>query len=998
MEAARTELAERIAEGDFSADDLQELRLALVMTGGVSLAVWMGGVAHELNRLTRAEGRTYLKLLQLTRSLPRIDVIAGTSAGGLNGALLAYAIVQDAEVARLRDLWLDLGALERLLRPPAKANPPSLMRGDDYFLPEIERAIRALANRPTEPIDRPMELIITTTLLNAWPRGVPDSFGTIVQDADHRGEFAFRRGASRQADDFAIPDIEARLALAARCTASFPIAFEAGYVPVGAGEPDMADHANFQQSRFVVDGGILLNQPLRPALRAIFRQPASKQVRRVLAYVVPDPGEAVEVKADERDAVPTLADIGLASLIRLPRNQSVSAELDELTQHNARVDAQLRRRRLMVVDLDVDELAEQAYGQYRGFRADRLTDWLFGLLARGFTALEMVDPAFVREAPLAERARLRAQLVEHLETLPPDRFPAAGDPAQEWFTTLEGVEDAVNVLLDLLRSALRATDPGDPGKEAARRELQELRTEVCRALTEAQAIRTPLTRDEEMALARAAVTALRDGELAAWANREVPRVLGSPARLRPIVERVAAHLERSAAAARLACEDPPPHLRRRAEEVRAFADGLARGVTDERSALRRLLALEVVQLALGGERIVEQRADLIQVSANAGNGLDPRERAEQKLAGLQLAHFGAFYKRSWRANDWMWGRHDAVQRLAQVMLEPARLRQLGFSAASALEAIEDIAFGDLAEEDAAELRAATPRPWSRRTAEHEVAFLDDETAAPPTTLPMCAQAVARRLQLGILREELPEIAAAIEWDRTDGAHTDTAAERFAADVAAAPRPLGAATAVKLFGACKVGEQRIADETGSDLLARTATRTLAVTTAAAGGDRSGLPDRVRPALRTLRGLGLMIYLVVRHALVRHRAGAMLVTGALFAGAALVGVGLLVDIPGILLVIGIGAMLAAVALAAYRQRALWALIALVIGLLVALAPRIFMWIWDLVDDDEHRAGDVIDFAERVEPVFVVGGFAIAALILGAVSVEWPERTGGSERSLE
>ena len=37
-------------------------------------------------------------------------------------------------------------------------------------------------------------------------------------------------------------------------------------------------------SRWVVDGGVLANQPLRPALRAIFRQPASRQVRRVLAY------------------------------------------------------------------------------------------------------------------------------------------------------------------------------------------------------------------------------------------------------------------------------------------------------------------------------------------------------------------------------------------------------------------------------------------------------------------------------------------------------------------------------------------------------------------------------------------------------------------------------------------------------------------------------------------------------------------------------------------
>ena len=116
-------------------------------------------------------------------------------------------------------------------------------------------------------------------------------------------------------------------------------------------------------------------------------------------------------------------------------------------------------------------------------------------------------------------------------------------------------------------------------------------------------------------------------------------------------------------------------------QTAAYAEAIVRDVGEEPGkigALHRLLALDVVQLSFGGQPIVEQRVDLIQVSADAGNGLDPRDRADDKLAGLQLAHFGAFYKQSWRANDWMWGRHDAVQRLAQILLEPARLRQLGY--------------------------------------------------------------------------------------------------------------------------------------------------------------------------------------------------------------------------------------------------------------------------------------------------------------------------------
>jgi hypothetical protein len=52
----------------------QKLRLAVTMSGGVSLAVWMGGVAREINLLTQAsdlrrrdEGRSLFRTLQRHR-------------------------------------------------------------------------------------------------------------------------------------------------------------------------------------------------------------------------------------------------------------------------------------------------------------------------------------------------------------------------------------------------------------------------------------------------------------------------------------------------------------------------------------------------------------------------------------------------------------------------------------------------------------------------------------------------------------------------------------------------------------------------------------------------------------------------------------------------------------------------------------------------------------------------------------------------------------------
>ncbi len=110
--------------------DYQELRLALVFNGGVSFAVWMGGVAKELDRFRTAFYRDDAVWCPTgscsTPSAPNCvtDVIAGTSAGGINGALLGYVVARGTTLDTLgavagadaiRDLWQKLGAIEKLL-------------------------------------------------------------------------------------------------------------------------------------------------------------------------------------------------------------------------------------------------------------------------------------------------------------------------------------------------------------------------------------------------------------------------------------------------------------------------------------------------------------------------------------------------------------------------------------------------------------------------------------------------------------------------------------------------------------------------------------------------------------------------------------------------------------------------------------------------------------------------------------------------------------------
>jgi hypothetical protein len=47
----------------------------------------------------------------------------------------------------------------------------------------------------------------------------------------------------------------------------------------------------------------------------------------------------------------------------------------------------------------------------------------------------------------------------------------------------------------------------------------------------------------------------------------------------------------------------------------------------------------------------------------------PTER-RRKLAGTAMFHFGAFFKRSWRVNDMLWGRLDGAERIIHAVLPP----------------------------------------------------------------------------------------------------------------------------------------------------------------------------------------------------------------------------------------------------------------------------------------------------------------------------------------
>src|SRR4051794_31105152 len=101
----------------------EEVRVAMALNGGVSLAVWMGGCAAELDCARRAHlapepgRRAYHALCRAFGRVLVVDLMSGSSAGGINGALLGAAIRHRRRLNPdfLREQWLELGEFESLL-------------------------------------------------------------------------------------------------------------------------------------------------------------------------------------------------------------------------------------------------------------------------------------------------------------------------------------------------------------------------------------------------------------------------------------------------------------------------------------------------------------------------------------------------------------------------------------------------------------------------------------------------------------------------------------------------------------------------------------------------------------------------------------------------------------------------------------------------------------------------------------------------------------------
>jgi patatin-related protein len=272
----------------------KELRIALVCYGGVSLAVYMHGVTKELWKLCRASqafcagnGRlsgaehVYRRLLQHieTRHGLRLrvltDVVAGASAGGLNGVFLAQAIHSGQSLEPLTKLWLERADVDVLLDPDARPwsriakfwamplvwwmlrRPGNVVSAS--VAPETREEVRSKLSRlirsrwfdppfgglgfsrliadalaamadstsadPLLPPGHPLDLFVTATDFKGHMQALRLHSPPLVEESEHRLSIGFRAVTPARPDGALAPMPE--LCFAARATASFPGAFPA---------------------------------------------------------------------------------------------------------------------------------------------------------------------------------------------------------------------------------------------------------------------------------------------------------------------------------------------------------------------------------------------------------------------------------------------------------------------------------------------------------------------------------------------------------------------------------------------------------------------------------------------------------------------------------------------------------------------------------------------------------------------------------------------------
>jgi patatin-related protein len=447
----------------------REVRFAVVIYGGVSLAIYINGIVQEMLHLVRSTAidetelspveQVYRKLANRVGTPERandglipvqaptgkktsrtssplrpgkaalrkedagnkihtkfvVDILSGTSAGGINAVYLAKALANNLSIDSLARMWITEADLNLLMNDTKIAPsylqqvpPPSLLNGKWMYLKLLQALnimnpnATALKSRTVSGLVDDLDLYCTSTDLYGLPVEIALTDESVKEER-FRNFYHFKRRigpTGSVADDFT-SDMDPFLAFAARCTSSFPFAFEPmelrdiadivdsdsafrQYRSPQSPESEIVqlfgkkiaklngaakfaeicriyqstqarDQIDFQARPFG-DGGYLDNKPFTYAIKTLKQRHADLPVDRKLVYIEPGPEnlDAAGLKKKAKSARPNAIENSLDALVTLPRYETIRQDIESVIEWNADI-ARLHR----VLD-DINKEIERA--------------------------------------------------------------------------------------------------------------------------------------------------------------------------------------------------------------------------------------------------------------------------------------------------------------------------------------------------------------------------------------------------------------------------------------------------------------------------------------------------------------------------------------------------------------------------------------------------------------------------------------------------------------
>ena len=477
----------------------KELRIALVCFGGISLAIYMHGISKEILKLVRAsralhaiadrsrraqteffdcvdgsdpehdaEHDTEAVYFELLREIGRslelrviVDIIAGASAGGINGTMLARALSHDLPMEALRELWLKNADVDVLLSAEARARrwskwflqplfwaagatgrfqtitdlevrqKLSLFVRSRWFRPPLDGRVMAglmydavtsmgtAKDRKSSllPSGQLLDLFVTLTDYYGYQELVQIHDPPLIHELNHHHvlHFTYRRHSNGDVEsDFEL-DNAPGLAFAARATSSFPGAFPPARIVemdevVAQRQGRWPRRAEFIAKEFPAHlraeidpatasflDGSVLNN--RPFLQAIAAIHGRPAYREVDRRLVYIDPHPAPLVSPRRQQVPGFFATLRGALSDIPSSQPVTDELARVIEFND----QVRRLRAIIDSArpHVGELVTQVVTTTfdRAISTDDVRGWR-----------EQVNAHVARDAGFAYQAYVRLKL------------------------------------------------------------------------------------------------------------------------------------------------------------------------------------------------------------------------------------------------------------------------------------------------------------------------------------------------------------------------------------------------------------------------------------------------------------------------------------------------------------------------------------------------------------------------------------------------------------